>query len=196
MRINMDSCRHAKIGCMGAIWQALGGVTPPAKITQEAFDRDDAHLRRLVRLRPGQRAEASDLWQYTQDLLYTEIQGPLLVYSLPFCLEAWREDLRGISAEYGGFVEYFYPVLANRQVFEVHLTPEQGAAISEFVRQTIVEEIDDQRGLSFKGTKARPYRWIRALTTYGVLRPDVGHLWSAWWALDTVGRAIAAVQYI
>jgi hypothetical protein len=181
---------------METLWQALGKVTPPEKITQEAFDRDEGHLRRLVRLRPGQRADAADLWAYTQDLLYTDIQSPLLIYLLPFCLEAWREDLRGISDGYGGFVEWFYPVLANLGIFENDLTPEQGAAIAAFIRQTILEEIDDQRGLSYKGTKARPYRWVRALTTYGVLRPDMDRLWSAWWSLDTVGRAVAAVQYI
>ena len=26
--------------------------------------------------------------------------------------------------------------------------------------------------------------------------PDVDRVWGAWWSLDTVGRAIAAVQYI
>jgi len=181
---------------MGMLWHVLGNLTPPEKITQEAFEGDDAHLRRLVRLHPGQRAEASDLWDYTQDLLYTGIQGPLLAYLLPFCLHAWREDLCGISREYGGFVEHFYPVLADRQIFENHLSSTQGAAVAEFMRQAILEEIDGQRGLSYKGSNARPYRWVRALTTYGVLRPDAHRLWEAWWSLGTVGRAIAALQYI
>jgi hypothetical protein len=43
---------------------------------------------------------------------------------------------------------------------------------------------------------ARPYRWIRALTTYGVLLPDVGNLLTAWWGLATHGRAVAALQYV
>jgi len=180
---------------MQALWRAFNR-TPPAEITQEAWDRDDGHLRRLVRLRPGQRAEAADLWAYTQDLQYTKIEKSLLAYVLPFCLEAWREDLRGTTTEYSGFVEWFYPVLANLGIFEQDLTPQQGAAVSDFMRQTILEEIDDQRGLSYKGAKARPYRWIRALTTYGVLRPDIDVLWNAWWSLDTVGRSIAAIQYI
>ena len=64
------------------------------------------------------------------------------------------------------------------------------------MRQTILEEVDDQLGLAYQGSKARPYRWIGALTTYGVLLPDVDRVWSAWWSLDTVGRSIAAVQYI
>jgi hypothetical protein len=181
---------------MELLWRALGSPLPPADITQEAFDRDDGHLRRLVRLRPGERAETKDLWEYTQDLRYTQIQTPLMIYLLPFCMEAWRQDLRGISGGYGGFVEQFYPVLADRQIFEIHLDSKQSVAISKFMQQTILEEIDDQRGLSYKGMRARPYRWVRALTTYGVLRPDTYQLWNAWWSLDTVGRAIAAVQYI
>jgi len=179
---------------MELLWREMGSVAPPEKITQEAFDHDDGHLRRLVRLRPGQRAEASDLWDYTQDLRYTEIQGPLLTYLLPFCLETWREDLRGVHG-YGGFVENFYPVLADRRIFEV-LNPKQTAAISEFMRQTILQEIDNQRGLAFQGMAPRPYHWFRALTTYGVVLPDVDRLWTAWWSIDTIGRAISAVQYM
>jgi hypothetical protein len=148
-------------------------------------------------LRPGDRAEARDLLEYTQDLLYTEIQGPLLAYLLPFCLEAWRKDLRGTEG-YGGFVEHFYPVypvLANRQIFDSHLKAHQTAAVASFMRESILAEIDDQRGLSYQGSAARPYRWIAALTTYGVLLPDVDRLWTAWCSINTVGEAVAAVQY-
>ena len=175
--------------------RALGASKPPEKITQGAFDRDDGHLRRLVRLAPDERADVSDLWAYTQDLRYTKIQGTLLAYLLPFCLEAWREDLRGFDG-YGGFVEQLYPVLADRNVFDVHLTPKQTEAVSTFMREAILEEIDEQRGLAYQGVNARPYRWNRAITSYGVLLPDVQRVWTAWWSLDTVGRAIAAVQYI
>ena len=181
---------------MKDVWCVLGNVAPPEEITQEPFEGDADHLRRLARLRPGERADAADLREYTQDLLYTEIQHSLLIYLLPFCLEAWREDLRGLAETYGGFVEQFYPVLANGRIFEKDLTPKQAAAISDFMRQAILEEIDDQRGLSFKAIRARPYHWIRALTTYGVLRPDIDRLWNAWWSLDTYGRAVAAIQYI
>jgi hypothetical protein len=170
---------------------------PPKQITQEPFDGGIKHLKRLWRLRPGDRAEAGDLWEYTQDLLYTdEIQGPLFTYLLPFCLEAWRDDLRGAHSGYRGFVEYFYSVLANKHVFDVHLTPVQTMAVSEFMRKSILEEIDDQRGLAYKGMGARPYRWSTALATHGVLLPDMNQLWTAWWSNDTIGRAVATVQYI
>lgn len=64
------------------------------------------------------------------------------------------------------------------------------------MRESILEEIDDQQGLSYKGMGARPYRWSTALTTHGVLLPDVNQLWTAWWSIDTIGRAVAILQYI
>jgi hypothetical protein len=178
-----------------AFRRSYGKVAPPDEITQEAFEGNDRHLRRLVRLKPGERARTEDLWEYLHDLRNTEVQIPLLAYLLPFCLDLWRQDLRGVDG-YGGFVEYFYPTLADRGVFDKHLTSKQSQAVSEFMRRTILEEIDDQRGLSYHGSRTRPYRWIRALTSFGVLLPEVDKLWAAWWSPDTVGRAVAAVQYI
>jgi hypothetical protein len=43
---------------------------------------------------------------------------------------------------------------------------------------------------------SKPFRWIGALTTHGVLLPDVDRIWKDWWTLETIGRAVAAVQYI
>jgi hypothetical protein len=130
------------------------------------------------------------------DLNYAEIQSSLFVYLLPMLLEMWRNDLRGTDNSYGGVLEYFYPVLADRKVFELHLKPKQTNVVSEFMRQAILEEIDDQRGLKYQGARTRPYRWFRELATYGVILPDIDRLWSAWWSMDTVGRAVAAVQYV
>lgn len=178
-----------------SLHRALQVTKPPEKITQEPFEFNDRHLRRLVRLRPGDRADSEDLWNYAHDLLYTNIQSSLLVYLLPFCLEAWRDDLKG-NYGYGGFVEYLYPVLANRRIFEEHLNQNQAEVVSAYMRQAILEEIDEQRGLTYQGAKVKPYRWIGALTTYGVLRPDMASLWAAWWSIETVGRAVAAIQYI
>lgn len=180
---------------MAAVRRAMGRSTAPSTITQEAFDFDEGHLKRLVRLQRSERAQPGDLWDYTQDLRYTEIQPGLFTYLLPVCLQAWQDDLRG-ARDYGGFVEHFYPVLADRHVFDTHLTPKQTAAVSEFMRQSILAEIDDQRGLAYRGMNARPYRWIRALTTHGVLLPDIDSLWTSWWAVGTIGCAVSSVQYI
>ncbi len=178
-----------------AFRRAYGKVAPPDKITQEVFEGSDAHLRRLVRLKADERPKPEDLREYIHDLRYTEIQATLLSYLLPFCLELWRQDVLGVEG-YGGIIEDFYPVLADREIFDRHLTSKQCAAASQFIRGTILEEIDNQSGLFFQGGRTRSYRWVRALTTYGVLLPDIELLWSAWWSLNTVGRAVAAVQYI
>jgi hypothetical protein len=98
-------------------------------------------------LRSGDRAEARDLLEYTQDLLYTEIQGPLLAYLLPFCLEAWRKDLRGTEG-YGGFIEHFYPVLANRQIFDRHLKAHQTAAVASFIGNRYLLKLTINAGLA------------------------------------------------
>jgi hypothetical protein len=87
-------------------------------------------------------------------------------------------------------------MLANCHVFDLHLSPNLSAAATAFIRHTILEEIDDQRGLSYQGSGARPYGWIGALTTYGVLLPDIELLWRLWWSVETTGKATAALQYI
>jgi hypothetical protein len=182
-------------GWMDALRLEFRTAPPPGRITQEAFDFDSGHLKRLARLKPGDRAEPSDLVDYANDLRYTTIQRDLLAYLLPFCLHAWRDELRG-ARRYGAFVEHFYPVLADRQVFDEILTARQSAAVSAFMRDAILAEIDDQRGLAFRGSRARPYRWIQAVTTQGVLLPDIEALWTSWWTLGTIGRAVATVQYL
>lgn len=183
--------RHALL----ALHEALG-ATPPRQITQEAYEGDPKHLRRLARLGADDVPRPSDLWDYTQDLLYTEIQGDLFAYLLPFCLEIWREDLLGTNRGAGGFVEQLYPVLANRDVFRKYLTAAQIQAVSQFMRESILEEIDNQRGLFYEGMGSRPYRWTTAISTYGVVLSDISLLWDEWWRLATVGRAVATVQYV
>lgn len=175
---------------------ALGRIALPDTITQEATHYPTTYLRDLVGLKPGERADGRALMLYMLDVRHAEVQVPLFIYLLPFCLEAWREDLRGVDGGYGVFVEEFYPTMAEKRVFDVYLTPKQGTVVSDFMRLTILEEIDDQRGLAYRGAGARPYRWIYALTTYGVLCPDMDRLWTAWWSMGAVGPAVATVQYI
>lgn len=139
-----------------AFRRAYGKAAPPKKVTQEAFEGNDRHFRRQLRVKPGERPDLQDLWEYLQDLRYTDIQSASLAHLLPSCLELWCEDLRGTSHKYGGFVEHLYPVLADRAIFEKYLTSRQTAAVSEFMRQVILDEIDDQSGLAYQGSKARP----------------------------------------
>jgi hypothetical protein len=193
--VSSESMSIDQVNEVVELHRQMGAMRPPEKITQEAFEGDDQHLRRLAKLRPGEEADGDDLWEYVHDLRHTAIQGPLLAYLLPFCLKAWRDDLLGIEG-HGGTVEHFYAVLADPRIFDSCLNKGQAGAVSEFMRKAILDEIDAQRGLTFQGSRTRPYRWFRALTTYGVIRPDLDLLWNAWWGRETIGRAIALVQYI
>jgi hypothetical protein len=178
------------------LYQRLGSVAPPETITQSAFDGDSAHLERLAKLHLGHRVTGIDLADYMDDVLYGDIQTSLLVHALPFCLRAWHDYLRDEKFECPGFAELFYTVLAKKDVFVGILTDDQREAVLEFMRGSILEEIDAQDRLHFEGYPAAPHRWIQALMTYGVIAPDIEHLWMDWWSISTVGRAIAAVQYI
>jgi hypothetical protein len=179
-----------------ALRKALGATRPPEKITQEAFEFDEGHLRRMVRLEADERPTPDDLFDYLEDLRYTDIQTSLFVYLLSVLLEAWRNDVLGIDTGNAGTIEHFYPILVQRDIFSEHLTPKQTGVVCDFMRRTILEEIDEQRGLEFRGKRARAYRWIGEVANYGVLLPDIELLWNEWWSLSTTGRAVAAIQYI
>lgn len=179
-----------------ALRKLLGATQPPSKITQDPYDGNERQLRRLARLKPGEESRFDDLYLYVRAVRSTKIDAPFFVYMLPVFLDLWRDELRGTDRGEGGTLEYFWGVLADPNVFEVHLSAEQAQVVSDFLRRSIVEEIDEQRGLEHQGRYVQPYRWMGALTTYGVIRPDIERLWAEWWSLDTVGRAIASVEYI
>jgi hypothetical protein len=117
------------------------------------------------------------------DLQYrTDIQPALFLYLLPFCLERWDQHIRNENFEWPGFREQFYTVLGKTSILLECLSPDQFAAVLEFMRKSIHEEIDAQDRLHFLGYPAQLYRWISALTTYGVIAPDVERIWNEWWS--------------
>lgn len=178
---------------LATLRRALGNPRPPAHVWQRAFDHDPGHLETIVSLGPGQMPDPVELIDYALDITYEDVQGDLLRYALPICLQAWRQDLVGRDEGYGGFVEHLYPALAR--VFDRVLQPADATAVAAFMRAGLLEEMDEQPGLAFTGMGARPYRWFYALAANGVILPDIPQLWTAWWSLGSVGRAIAAVQY-
>jgi hypothetical protein len=181
---------------LATVRTAFGNPQRPLEIHQRAFDGDEEHLHRLIQLEPGQRAAPGDLVDYCLDFEYNEVQRDLLRYVFPFCLQAWEDDLRGRCDGYGAFIEYFYPALLGGRVFEEILSPSEVTAVADYFRSGILREVDEQRGLQYASSRARPYRWFRAFATYGVLLRDIQQLWSAWWAVETIGRAVAVLQYI
>jgi hypothetical protein len=123
------------------------------------------------------------------------VQVDLLRWVLPWLLEAWLEDLTGRSRAYAGLVEHVYPTLAKGRVAG-SLSADQRGAIATFMGDGLISEIDNQEGLSYSRSGARPYRWIAAHASYGVLFPAVERLWDTLWDVQTRGRAVAVVQYV
>lgn len=179
---------------LDALRRAMG-ASHPVTVTQQAFDHDRRHLKRLMAVRGEEPARPDDLWAYMQDLRFTAIDAELVKWLLPVCLQAWRADLHGARG-YGGFVEHFWPALADRDILQAQLTSHQTQVVADFMRSGILDEMDRQRGLAWGGAHAAPYRWIRALASYGVLFPDVETLWKEWWLVRTVGHAVSSVQYV
>ena len=73
-----------------AFRRAYGKAAPPEKVTQEALEGNDRHLRRLLRIKPDERPDLQDLWKYLQDFRHTDIQSSFFAFLLPFCLELVR----------------------------------------------------------------------------------------------------------
>jgi hypothetical protein len=181
-----------------AVRRALGDPRPlaPEAVWQKPFDYDTGHLHRLAVLAPDAAAEPADLVAYALDFKYEQLQKDLFLHALPFCLRAWHDDLTSPFGRYEAFVDEFYPALLRGGVFDGVLNVREAGAVGDYMRDAILDQIDAQDGLSFKGSKATVYAWFHALSTYGTLRPDIEALWSAWWSASTVGRALAAAQYV
>lgn len=174
--------------------RALGTPSVPSTITQEPFDYDASHYLRLCR--PGANASPIDLYSYAYDLLYQETQRDLFLFLLPICLSAWQEDLMtSHESVYAGFVEQFSAALAKHKGFRDLLSPPQYNAVSSFMRNAILDKIDQERGLSFSGMRASPYSWIYTIATFGTAFPAISELWEEWWSCRTVGRACGVLQY-
>jgi hypothetical protein len=167
----------------------------PSQITQEPFDYDPGHYRRLCLLN-GAEPQASDLLDYAFDMQYMELQSDLLRFLTPVLLNAWRRDLcEGSAAGYGGFVEQFWAALLKGSALNRVFSQEERSAFVSYMRNSILDRLDVEESLRFSGMGAAPYDWVRTLVSYGTLFSDIEILWNDWWQMKTSGHAVAAFQY-
>ena len=73
-----------------AFRRAYGKAAPPEKLTQEAFEGNDRHLRRLLRIKPGERPDVQDLWEYLHSVSPSQFMSYLYV--------KWNSSERGLLA--------------------------------------------------------------------------------------------------
>lgn len=176
--------------------EILGSDRAPKRITQEPFDYDPGHYRRLCDL-DGQSPDAVDLVDYALDMTYMELQPDLLRHLLPVLLTAWRRDLfEGSSTGFGGFSEHFWPALLRGKALHETLATPECRAVENFMRDSILDRLDQEQELSFPGMAASPYDWIQALVSYGVVFASIESIWKEWWRFETTGQSVAAFQYV
>jgi hypothetical protein len=167
----------------------------PKQITQQPFDGDPGHYRRLCDL--GDAAPSgADLVDYALDMKYMELQPELLRYLTPVLLTAWRRNLfEGAQASYAGFIEEFWAALLTGSALTKVFTEAERDAFISYMRESILDRLDFEESLHFSGMGASPYFWVQALVSYGTLFSDVEILWTEWWQMKTQGHAIATFQY-
>ena len=174
---------------------ALKSSRVPDTITQEPFDHDPGHYKRLCNLH-GSQPSNSDLIDYALDMMYMELQPELLRHLMPVLFGAWRRDLfEGDPAGFAAFVEYFWPAMLKGKAFHQILTDSEFASVMHYMRDSILDRLDIETLLNFSGMSASPYGWIRAFVSVGVLFPSVESLWNEWWQMKTPGHAVSAFQY-
>jgi len=177
--------------------QGLRAQNPPPNIWQKPFEYDSSRYKRLCNLQ-GKAPNFVDLCCYAEDMLYepSPLQPDLLRYLLPICLEVWRKDLLRLDqGEYGGFVAHLWPALARKSVQDA-LSANECATVATFMADSILDAIDQEPCLSFRGSRARPYDAFAALNAFCIVFPTLPALWEIWWAMETPGQACTVLQYL
>lgn len=178
-------------------WERARGIfgdpKPPVTVWERQFDYFDEDLERLAST-PYEQIDFSDLWYYYHDLAYVELQPDLFDYLFPVCLMDWHRTLMANLPCSHGDSDFHYG-LHRGNVFDKMMVPERRDAIYEFFRDSFIERLDAERGFGYSGSNTPAYGWIHRLNSLGIVIPRMDLLWDSWWALETPGRAVAALQY-
>ncbi len=182
--------------------KTLGQRSPPGHISQQPFDYDSSHYYRLCHL-DGAAPDTSDLYRYVEDMQYMPLQPDLLRHLLPLCLKMWQDDLlHKASSDYGGLVEAFWAALSPRPMFqntfllEEELNAKEYQSVMQFMRDTLLERMNQETRLHFVGSSASPYQWFYTLGSFCIVFPHLHGLWGKWWQMTTPGHAVCVLQYI
>lgn len=178
---------------VASVRAAMGNTPAPKDVWQVAFDYDEAHLKRLVKLRPGELAKPGDLIDYCLDFQYEEVQPDLFRFVFPFCLDHWRRELRAEATDNWAFLEHYYPAMARTKVFGEVLRPAETAAVSHFMAGEILALLDRQPALAPPGPTW--YEYWEPVMEFSSLPFPLADLWTPWWQAETLGRAFTLLQF-
>lgn len=175
--------------------QIFGFPNPPSKVTESQFDYCDDELQKLGTT-PYEDIDFGDLWYYHHDLAYVDLQPDLFAYLFPVCLMDWHTTFVANESCSHGDSEFHYG-LRHGNVLEKMVTQQQRDEIGKFFHDSLMERIDLERGSSFAGKAVTvPHGWISRFNSLGLILPIIPDVWNTWWSLESVGRAVAALQYL
>jgi hypothetical protein len=178
-----------------AVTRVIKSAGVPSQITQQPFDHDPSHYRRLCDLGNNQ-PQAFDLLNYALDMRYMDLQPELLRHLTPVLLASWRKDLFDAGkAGYAGLVEQFWSALLKGKALSKVYSRKEIQAFSAYMRNTVLDRLDAEDSLRFSGRDGNAYRWVGAFVSYGVVFPEIEPLWEEWWQMKTPGHATSAFQY-
>lgn len=178
--------------------EALNWPEAPSEIWQEPFDYLRGHCERIAETsRP---IDLFDFCDFFLDYQYMTVQEDLLAFALPKALEAWaRQELNTPAPEcFKGewHFEGMWDALAYRPIHPEFFNAAQADAMSEFFVRVLLARMQEEKLLSFHGSHASPYGWIRLHATLIWLFPVAEQIWKRWWHFETPDRAICAIQWL
>ena len=171
----------------------FGNPEPPKEVWECQFDGFNDELQKLART-PYDEIDCSDLWYYHHDLAYVELQPDLFDYLFPVCLMDWHITLKNNTGCSHGDSEFHYGIHHGR-VFDRMLSPRQQEEVFKVLRDSFLERLDEERGFLCIGAHAPAHGWMHRFNSIGLILPRIKDLWEIWWALETPGQAVAALEY-
>ena len=178
-------------------WQRLreifGHPEPVRTVTERQFDYFDDQLQALGRT-PYEEIDFGDLWYYHHDLAYVELQPELFAYLFPVCLMDWHRSLLANEVCSHGDSEFHYGIIQGN-VLDKMLTQAQRVQVEALFRDSMLYRLDQERGFPSDGQQITAYGWMARFNSLGLLSLAVRNLWQTWWATESHGHAVAALQY-
>lgn len=171
----------------------FGHPPPPSIVWERQFDGFDQELARLAQTE-WQIIQWEELWYYLHDLAYVELQPELFHYLFPVCLKFWRDSLMQNQPAAIGDAEFHY-ALHHGKSLERMVTPAQREAIYRFLHDAVMERLDAERGFTYTGASTPAYAWMQRFNSLGCVAPVIEIVWTSWWKFDSIGKAVAALQY-
>lgn len=170
--------------------RAIFGDEPPVRhVWEPEFDYADKELQALAATDWRDITERQLSGYYVLNLVYNEpMQPELFRYLFPLCLAKWHQTL--LTHGHGDhFEESLLQALRRPYLWWEMMDAGQRQQVRAFIIDTMLVRMDNERGFS------APLSWLPVFNDIGGTAPVMRIIWSRWWSLDSVGKAVCALQY-